>query len=213
MPRRRSRRLSDAPPEHCPLPEDFFARGAAEVARELIGRWMIRDEGGELLAGRIVEVEAYLGQDDPASHAYRGPSRRNQSMFGPAGRAYVYTIHTRFCINAVTGEDGVASAVLIRALEPLLGLEQMAQRRGTDKPRDLTRGPGRLCEALGIDRAWDGWNLTTGDQLWIAAGEGSVSPESIVVTPRIGISTATDWPLRFALRGNPYVSGPKRLRE
>lgn len=213
MPRRRSSRLPLQTPEHRPLPEAFFGRGAVEVARDLIGRWTIRDEGDELLAGRIVEVEAYLGQDDPASHAYRGPSRRNQSMFGPPGRAYVYTIHTRFCMNAVTGEDGVASAVLIRALEPLAGLELMAQRRRTDKPRDLMRGPGRLCEALGIDRAWDGWNLTTGDQLWIAAGDGPVPPESIVVTPRIGISTATDWPLRFALRGCPYVSGPKRLRE
>jgi len=213
VPRRSPRRQPDAPPEHCPLPESFFARAAEEVARDLIGRWVIREEDGELLAGRIVEVEAYLGQDDPASHAYRGPSRRNRSMFGPPGRAYVYTIHTRFCMNAVTGEDGVASAVLIRALEPLLGLEQMALRRGTDKPRDLMRGPGRLCEALGVDRAWDGWNLTTGEQLWIAEGYGSVPPETIVVTPRIGISVATDWPLRFALRGNPYVSGPKRLRE
>lgn len=213
VPARRRRSSPAEPPEHRPLDEAFFGRGAIEVARELLGRWVMRRDGNELLAGRIVEVEAYLGQDDPASHAYRGPSKRNRSMFGPPGRAYVYTIHTRFCMNAVTGEDGVASAVLIRALEPVLGLEQMAQRRGTPKPRDLARGPGRLCEALGIDRSWDGWNLTAGQELWIAAGEGSINPDAIMITPRIGISVATDWPLRFVERGNPYVSGPKRLRE
>ncbi len=194
-----------------PLAESFYARPAVEVARDLLGRWLMREDRSGLSAGKIVEVEAYLGGDDPASHAYRGRTPRNASMFGPPGRAYVYTIHTRFCLNAVTGEEGVASAVLIRALEPLLGLKGMEIKRRTERTLDLARGPGRLCEALGIDRAWDGWNLTEGSQLWIAHGK-AVNPELIFVSPRIGISSAQDWPLRFVVRGSPYASGTKRLR-
>ncbi len=205
MPRRK-------PPEQVPLAEAFYARPATEVARDLLGRWMIRECEAGLAAGRIVEVEAYLGADDPASHAYRGQSKRNAAMFGPAGRAYVYTIHTRFCLNAVTGETGVASAVLIRALEPVLGIDLMESRRRTARFLDLARGPGRLCEALAVDRAWDGWNLTLGRELWIAQGT-PIDPDEVLITPRIGISKAQDWPLRFVLRGNRYVSGVKRLRE
>jgi DNA-3-methyladenine glycosylase len=205
MPRRK-------PPEQIPLDEAFYARPATEVARDLLGRWMIRDSEAGLAAGRIVEVEAYLGADDPASHAYRGRSKRNGAMFGPPGRAYVYTIHTRFCMNAVTGEAGVASAVLIRALEPVLGIEQMESRRRNARLLDLARGPGRLCEALAVDRAWDGWNLTLGRELWIAQGS-PIDPDEIFISPRIGISKAQDWPLRFVIRGNRYVSGVKRLRE
>ena len=197
--------------QQAPLDQAFYRRSAVEVAPDLLGRWLFRQSEAELTAGRIVEVEAYLGGDDPASHAYRGPSRRNATMFGPPGRAYVYTIHTRFCINAVTGTEGVASAVLIRALEPQLGLPTMAARRGVEKTLDIARGPGRLCQAMAIDRDWDGWDLTLGEQLWIAEGE-AVDAADVFISPRIGISTAQDWPLRFVLRGSPFASGTRKLR-
>jgi DNA-3-methyladenine glycosylase len=157
-----------------------------------------------LTAGRIVEVEAYLAADDPACHAARGKTKRNASMFAAPGRAYVYSIHSRWCFNVVTLPEDVPSAVLIRAIEPLDGLALMHRRRpGVTRPIDLARGPARLCQALGIDRDLDGHDLTVGRRLWI---ENADVPAAILITPRIGISSAQDLPLRFLISDCPYVS-------
>jgi DNA-3-methyladenine glycosylase len=175
-----------------PLSQRFYQRDVVTVARDLLGRRLVRESDAGVTTGRIVEVEAYLSQDDPACHASRGPTRRNATMFGPPGKAYVYAIHSRWCLNAVTEPEGIACAVLIRAVEPL----------------ELTRGPARLCEAYAIDRQFDGWDLTRGDTLWIAAGSRT-RPASgeIATSPRIGVTSAHDLLLRFYLVGNRFVSG------
>src|SRR6185312_8955522 len=133
------------------LGREFYERDPALVARDLVGKRLLRETSAGICGGRIVEVEAYLSRRDPACHASRGPTRRNAAMFGPPGHAYVYMIHSRWCLNAVTEPEGMPSAVLIRAIEPLEGLELMHQRRRTEIVRDLARGPARLCEALAID--------------------------------------------------------------
>jgi DNA-3-methyladenine glycosylase len=190
------------------LPREFYDRDAIIVARELLGQRLVRETEQGRTVGRIVEVEAYLGARDPASHAYRGMTKRNVSMFGPPGHASVYTIHNRWCMNAVTEAAGSASAVLIRAIEPLDGIEQMQARRRTTVLRDLTRGPARLCEAVAIDKRYDGWDLTLGRELWIEADDIFVgSEQKIVRSGRIGISSAQRRLLRFFLAGNPFVSG------
>ncbi len=188
-----------------PLPREFYARSPTVVAQELLGQVLVRSDAEGTVAGWIVETEAYLSENDPACHASRGRTPRNAAMFGPPGHAYVYTIHARWCMNAVTEGIDSGSAVLIRALEPLQGEEQMQLRRRTEKRLDLTRGPARLCEALAIGREFNGWDLTRGESLWIAAGK--VSDEPISAGPRIGISQAMDLPLRFYFTGNRYVSG------
>ena len=186
-----------------PLPPDFYNRDPATVARELLGKVLVRLTPQGLGAGRIVETEAYLGKSDAASHAYSGRTNRNAAMFGPPGRAYVYRIHQVFCVNVVTVPEG--TAVLIRAIEPLAGMELMAQRRGHVRGYDLTRGPGKLCQALAIDLELDGWDLTRGSRLWIAD-----HPDARRVTfsnsPRIGLGKAKDLLLRFYITGNQYAS-------
>jgi DNA-3-methyladenine glycosylase len=200
-----------------PLPRDFYARDPATVARELLGKHLVRDNGGEHSIGRIVEVEAYLSSRDPACHANRGITRRNATMFGPAGHAYVYMIHARWCLNAVTEDVGLGSAVLIRAIEPLVGIEEMLARRGVDRLFDIARGPARLCEALEVTKHFDGWDLTQGRELWIANAEAtlphiaSAHPLRIARSPRIGISSAQHRLLRFYVAENPYVSGRRRI--
>ncbi len=191
-----------------PLPRAFYARDPAIVARELVGKQLIRQSPDGPTAGRIVEVEAYLSSRDRACHANRGQTRRNASMFGPAGHAYVYMIHARWCLNAVTEEVGLGSAVLIRAIEPLVGLDLMQRRRQREALRDLARGPARLCQALDVTKTFDGWDLTLGRELWIG-DDGPLDGGSlkIVRSPRIGISAAQHRLLRFYLAGSPYVSG------
>jgi DNA-3-methyladenine glycosylase len=191
-----------------PLPPEFYCRDPATVARELLGKRLSRETSAGVCGGRIVETEAYLSQRDPACHASRGPTRRNAAMFGPPGHAYVYMIHSRWCLNAVTEPEGVPSAVLIRAIEPLEGLELMHQRRRTEIVRDLARGPARLCEALAIDRTYDGWDLTAGRELWIADDpEPSGARLRVLRSGRIGVSSAQRRLLRFYLAGNRFVSG------
>lgn len=197
-----------------PLPLSFYRRPAEEVARDLLGRWLVRDLGGERLVLRLVEVEAYLGAPDRASHAWDGRrTPRNESLYLPGGHAYVYFIYgMHWCLNAVTGEKDIGSAVLIRAGEPVEGEETMARNRnrpGKVRPGDLAGGPGKLCQALAIDRSLDGV-LLDGEPLRITKGDPA-EPEEIVAGPRIGVDYAGEaagWPLRFAIQGNRHVSRP-----
>lgn len=191
-----------------PLPRRFYSREAVEVAPDLLGRLLVRPVDGVRMIGRIVEVEAY-GRDDPGSHAFRGPTPRNASMFGPPGRAYVYVSHgIHRCLNVVCDSP---SAVLIRAVEPLEGLEAMALRRGLDEPRLLCAGPGRLGQAMGITLAEDGRPVHRREGLWIAAGD---PVHDVAVTLRIGMSDAVNRPWRFVERGTRFasrgVSAPRR---
>jgi DNA-3-methyladenine glycosylase len=192
-------------------PEDrlgrrFFARPSTVVAREVLGRVLVRSGGGGArIAARIVETEAYE-ETDPASHSYRGRTARNEVMFGPAGHLYVYfTYGMHFCMNLVTARAGRGSAVLLRAAEPLEGLRSMKRRRGTADPRLLCAGPARLCQAFGIDRRWNGTDLVEGDALWIERGR-RVPDDRVLIGPRVGISSATEQPWRFSVLADPYVS-------
>lgn len=191
-----------------PLPRTFFTAHAPEVAPRLLGCYVVKAEGSVLLVGRIVEVEAYLGPEDAASHAHRGPTPRNQAMFGRAGHAYVYLIYGMYhCLNVVTGPDDVGEAVLIRALEPVEGIEIMQERRHQHNLRPLTNGPGKLCQAFAIDKRFYGHDLTLGQELWLAAGPEPEEP--IRTCPRIGVrgdDQARDVPWRFFLKENPFVS-------
>jgi len=188
-----------------PLPRRFYARDPVEVARDLVGRLLVRESRGSRTIGRIVEVEAY-SREDPASHSFKGQTRRNVTMFGPPGYAYVYVSHgIHHCMNVTTGE---ANAVLLRALEPVLGAEEMARRRGVVDERLLCAGPGRLCQALGITLSDDGHDLTRRGVMWLAEGRPA---EALVATARIGISAAADVPWRFVEEGSRFASRPARV--
>lgn len=188
------------------LPLEFYARDTERVARDLLGCVLETRVHGAFTVGRIVEVEAYVGPHDPAAHGYRWrKTARNARLFGPPGSCYVYFIYgAHFCANVVTERDGYPSAVLLRALEPLTGLGVMARRRGTGEPQLLCSGPGRLCQALGITRGLNGASLL-GPRIRIR--RPAKPPRlSITVGPRIGISHAADWPLRFWVEGSPWLS-------
>jgi DNA-3-methyladenine glycosylase len=194
--------------EGWPLPREFYERPTLVVARDLVGKTLWRRTDMGVTAGVIVETEAYIGAIDPAAHAYRGRTARNRVMFGPPGHAYVYRsygIHALF--NAVTEPEGQAAAVLIRALQPLHGSDLMRARRGAGmSERELLRGPGRLCQGMGITLDENEADLL-GPALWIGDTPGFPTDAPVMATPRIGISQATDLPWRFVLAGNPYVSG------
>jgi DNA-3-methyladenine glycosylase len=180
------------------LSGDFFARSVHEVAPDLIGVTLLVDGVG----GRIVEVEAY-DHEDPASHGYRGRTARNATMFGAPGHAYVYRSYgIHWCLNLVCGEEGVAEAVLIRALEPIAGLDRQRERRGVDDVRALCSGPGKLCQALAITRDHDGLPL---DRPPFQLLPREKAPE-IATGPRVGITRATELSWRYALAGSPYLS-------
>jgi DNA-3-methyladenine glycosylase len=193
------------------LPRNFYLDDTVTVARKLLGCVLWRRLGRELLAARLVEVEAYLGANDSASHARRGlRSARNESMYLAGGRAYVYfTYGMHWCMNVVTQEADIAEAVLLRAAEPLRGIEAMRERRPkAKKERELMNGPGKICMAMDIDRRMDGQSLR-GDSLWLAPRDVAVAEEEIAVSHRIGVENsgeAAGWPLRFYLRGNAFLS-------
>ncbi len=190
--------MSDAVSTGPPLGRDFFARSVHEVAPELIGAMLLVDGCG----GLVVEVEAY-DREDPASHAFRGRTVRNASMFGPPGHAYVYRSYgIHWCLNLVCEEEGRPAAVLLRALEPTDGIELMERRRATSDLRLLCAGPGRLCEALGVTRDHDGAAL---DEPPFELRERADAAE-VVRAPRIGITRAADLPWRYLLAGSRYVS-------
>ena len=187
----------------------FFDRPADRVAPDLLGARLVSTVDGQRATGVIVEVEAYTGADDPASHAAArvGRTRRNASMFGPPGTAYVYLSYgLHWCLNVVTGPIGDPCAVLLRAVDPIEGLGVMAARRGRE--RDLTSGPGRVGQAFGITDALDTHDLSS-PPLRLLPG-WSIPSVSIDVSPRVGVSRAQDWPLRFSVRGNASVSRVRR---
>jgi DNA-3-methyladenine glycosylase len=190
-----------------PLGQDFYCRDTPLVARDLLGKILLKQEGGRWTGGFIVETEAYLGEADPASHAAGKMTPRNSVMFGPPGQSYVYFIYgMHFCFNSVAFQPGVqrAGAVLVRALEPALGLELMRERRGREKPEELASGPGMLTVALGISRADNGLPLWK-PPLMVAEGakDGSFQASNGV---RIGIREGAGLPLRFYVPGSPFVS-------
>lgn len=184
-----------------------MAGTALDVAPRLLGK-VLRGDGA---AGRIVEVEAYMGAEDPASHAFRGRTERNATMFGPAGRLYVYFSYgMHFCCNVVCGPSGIAQAVLVRALEPIDGLDVMQSRRAAARRReDLCSGPAKLCQALGIDRRMDGVDLFDPAAAVQLIDDGVAPPPSATRSPRVGISVATERRWRYSVPGNRNVSRPR----
>jgi len=196
------------------LPRDFYLQDTVTVARALLGCTLWRRRGRELLAARLVETEAYLGANDQASHARRGlRSLRNESMYLEGGHAYVYfTYGMHWCLNVVTQEADIAEAVLIRAAEPLRGIESMRKRRPkVRRDFDLMNGPGKICAALEIDQRLDGEPLDD-NRLFLTPPETRIDEKEIAVSPRVGVDGAGDaahWPLRFYLRGNRYVSADR----
>jgi DNA-3-methyladenine glycosylase len=194
-----------------PLSRRFYARPSPIVARDLLGRLLVRRLPEAVLIGRIVEAEAYQ-EDDPASHSYRGRTRRTEVMFGPPGHLYVYfTYGMHHCMNVVTGRDGEGSAVLLRAVEPLEGLDLMAERRGVTEPRLLCAGPGRLTQALAIMRDHNGIDLVAGDQLLVTAGR-PLPDRRLGVGPRVGVGVGLDRMWRFVDRESAYLSRPVPAR-
>src|SRR5512146_3190907 len=203
--------------KHISVPRRFFARDPRVVAPELLGKVLVRREGRKLLAGRIVELEVYLGQDDPAAHAFAGRTARNAVLFGPAGYAYVYFIYgNHYCLNVSCTQKGEAGSLLFRALEPLAGIEPMARNRGLTvievrgrNARLLTSGPGRLAEALAITRERDNGKDLTAPRSDLRIVDDGFRPERIATTTRVGITKAADQPLRYVIAGNPFVSGSR----
>jgi DNA-3-methyladenine glycosylase len=194
---------------------DHLERASLEGDVVDVGPWLLN----KLLvvgqrAGRIVEVEGYRGSEDPASHAFRGPTTRNATMFGPPGHLYVYfTYGMHWCANVVLGPPGTAQALLLRALAPLRGLEQMrAARPRARRDQDLCNGPAKLCQALGVTGALDGVDLVTGDRGVSLADDGTPPPARPARGPRIGISTATDLAFRWWVAGDPHVSRTPAVR-
>jgi DNA-3-methyladenine glycosylase len=186
------------------LPRAFFARATIAVARDLLGCCLVHETSRGRVSGRLVEVEAYLGPRDPASHAYRR-TPRSEVMWGAPGTAYVYFSYgNHACLNVVTEPEGTAGAVLLRAIEPVEGIDQMARRRGTRVPRLIGGGPGRLTEAMGVTLADNRADLVRG-RLYLVRGP---KPRRIVATPRIGISVATDVQWRFVDPASACLSRP-----
>ena len=189
------------------LPHSFYERSTVEVARQLLGKYLVRKHPEGTTVGRIVETEAYVGPEDKACHASRGRTARTEVMFGPAGYAYVYFVYGfHHMLNLVTEDVGFPAAVLIRAVEPVDGITLMKRRRRTEAPRNLASGPGKLCEAFSIDRSLNGIDLCGPVLFAIDAGEPAAK---IVARPRIGVDYAGRWkdkPWRFLIPGNEFVS-------
>ena len=189
-----------------PLPRRFYIRETLTVAEELLGKKLVRHTDNTRLVGKIVEVEAYRGSDDPGSHAYRGMTPRNRLMFGKGGFAYVYfTYGMHYCFNVVTARQNAPGAVLIRALEPLNGIETMRKNRGNKNLLNLTNGPAKLTEAMNITKKQNGLDLTRSKELFICEPEVKENFE-FVSTKRIGIKVGVDKPWRFYVKDNKFVS-------
>ena len=218
-------------PDLLPIEATFFDRCPIQVAQDIVGKWLWRSLGDVCVAGRIVEAEAYLAIADAASHAAKGPNQKNAAMFGPAGHAYVYTIHSRQCFNVVTQGAGIGSAVLIRAVEPVFNVPQMQawrqaaalRRKPADQSkcpeaspefslRDIARGPARLCEAMHIGRDCNLLPLSPASGLWFTS-PGDDLPVTVGISARIGVTQAKEMTLRFFAKDSPFVSGPRWLNQ
>jgi DNA-3-methyladenine glycosylase len=206
---------TDQPTALQPLDTDVVSGDVVVAARRLLGATLVRDDADGRRTGRIVETEAYADAHDRASHARAGRTERTAPMFGPAGRAYVYLVYgMHHCLNVVCGPKGEAAAVLIRALEPVEGLELMRERRGEARGPDarLAAGPARACQAFAVDRSFDGHDLLTPGRLWLAAPRTPVGDDDVISGPRIGVAYAgPEWasrPWRFGLAGSPALSRP-----
>jgi DNA-3-methyladenine glycosylase len=188
------------------LPKEFYNRDTEIVAREMLGAILECKTERGTASGIIVETEAYIGEEDPACHAAAGRTRRTETLYRAPGISYVYFIYGMYwCFNAVTRAEGLPGAVLVRALQPLKGISLMKERRGPKITEvNLTNGPGKLCSALGIDGAMNGLSLQRGPVI-IRAGD-HIDDSDIVTAKRIGITKAADWPLRYYIKGNPFVS-------
>jgi DNA-3-methyladenine glycosylase len=201
-----------------PLAREFYDRDPRKVGHDLLGKILVRKQGRKFLAARIVEVEAYLGSDDPAAHSAAGRTARNDVLFGPPGHAYVYFIYgNHYCLNVSCLPDGIAGGILFRAVEPLTGIAEMAVARDVTVAsardlRNLTSGPGRLAEAFGITRLRDNAKDLTSKKADLYIVDDGYAVPKIRATPRIGITKAAQLPLRYVVAGNPFVSGPARLR-
>ncbi len=188
------------------LDKDFFSADAVTLAQKLLGRMLTRKSPDGLTSGIIVETEAY-SQEDAASHSYRGETERTKVMFGPGGYAYIYfTYGMHYCFNVVSGPAGHGQAVLIRALEPLEGIDIMRQRRAKNETKDLCSGPAKLVQAMGITKADYGKPLFTGSLYIKKSSQPAITSDMILSGPRIGIKQAVDAPWRFWVKDNPYVS-------
>jgi DNA-3-methyladenine glycosylase len=199
------------------LGRDFFDRDPRKVGPALLGKVLVRKQGRKLLTARIVEVEAYLGSDDAAAHSFAGRTARNAVLFGPPGFAYVYFIYgNHYCLNVSCLPDGIAGGILFRAVEPLIGIDQMAKARGLPQNgersfRLLTSGPGRMAEAFGITRERDNGKDLTDPRSDLFIADSDSTRVRILATRRIGITKAAEMPLRYVIVGNKFVSGPKNL--
>ena len=188
------------------LPRSFYTRDTLTAARELLAKHLVRRVGEPELVGRIVEVEAYGGADDPASHAYRGMTPRNQVMFGKGGFAYVYfTYGKHYCFNVTTEKEGVPGAVLLRALQPVSGIEMMQKNRGVKRLRNLTNGPGKLTQAMSITKEQNGLDLARSRELFIVKPRVKDDFE-VVSARRVGIRVGVEKPWRFYIKNNKFVS-------
>lgn len=193
------------------LPREFYTRNLILVARDLLGKILVKKTGRKIISGRIVEVEAYHGDYDEASHAFIGKTKRNEVMFKEGGHLYVYfTYGTHYCANVVAGSEGKGIAVLIRAVEPVDGIKEMSKNRFgklvlSQKERiNLTNGPGKLCQAFALNKQYNGMDLT-GNEIYIL-DQPKVDRKKIGVSKRIGITKAVDLPWRFFIKGNPFLS-------
>lgn len=193
---------------HVTLGVDFFDREPDIVARALIGATILRClDDHQLVSGRIVETEAYLPMNDPAAHGARGRTRSNEALFMSAGTLYIHAMHRQVCMDIVTENSMKPGSVLIRAIEPLTGLELMHENRGTSERRGLTNGPGKICQALSITRDFDKQNVTdSGCLVRVAERDRYIQEDEIIEAARVGLSKATDLRLRFYLSGSPYLS-------
>lgn len=190
---------------------DFYLQPTLKVAKKLLGKIIIRKFEDQIIAGKIVETEAYIGEDDPASHAFGGMTKRNKVMYLPGGHIYVYfTYGMHYCFNVVTEDEGFPAAVLIRAVEPVEGIEMMKKLRGTDKIQNLTNGPAKFCQAFGIDKSLNGASLL-GDEIFIVESTNNVKFK-VGRSPRIGIKLGLDKKWRFFIKDNPFVSRAKPLK-
>lgn len=189
------------------IPRGFYESEPENVAPKLLGKYLVKKEGNSYIVGKIVEVEAYLSSNDPAAHNFKGPTRRNKSLFSDAGKAYIHSLRQHCLIDVVTEGINVPGSVLIRALEPFDGIELMKENRRVEVIENISNGPGKLCKALNITRIYDNCDLTNKDSsIFICSLDADLEKDEISIGNRIGISKATNLQLRFYIKNSKYIS-------